>query len=260
MLKNWIKYRNSYLLYKINNIYYKIKEYYILKKYGDKELKIFQNSKNTCIWCKRYYRKNNKNINKNNIGKYFCCEKCSSLYNREKYQSFKHNNICSKHHNQILTYKNQCWTCYKNDVIKNNINKLNKFRIKNYFILKYLYGFKLYPTFRTSKDSWKGDKPAFEQNLVDNRVNWFVYIKFYVNNKGAIKPIVVGKSGSLNVNYSGSDLNFSVNNNDGPARQFINLNNFSWNYDIIFVRKVRNEKEAYRIENKIMNKFDLFGS
>ena len=57
--------------------------------------------------------------------------------------------------------------------------------------------FKFVPTFREQdSDDWSGAKAAFEQNLVDMKVSWFVYI----DKDGDVKPLVVGKSGSLLVN------------------------------------------------------------
>ena len=263
-LINWIKYRNSYLIYSLNKLYFKIKEFYIKNKYGEKELLKFKKKQNECIWCKRIYVKKIKNVD----NRYFCCKKCENLYREERYLSIKHNNRCKKHsfkhRNCILTFKNECWQCYKEKFIKEKIYTIKKFKIK-YYISFLLHGFKIYPTFRTSTDGWKGDKPAFEQILLDNNINWFVYIKFYNTNefnekKNKIRPIIVGKSGSLNVNSTGSDLNFSTSNNDGAARKFVNLNNFTWNCDFIMIKKVKSEDQAFYQEKKIMEKFDLFGS
>lgn len=240
MFKN----NNSYVLYEINKIYWKIRNKIAKRNLNDRSYIKFIKSQNNCIWCKRIYVKNG----------YFCSKKCEKLYNNEKYQSFKHNNRCKYHKFQKLTYKNICWSCYKNDFINKKIP-----RIKNSFLLK-LYGFKIIPTFRTSKINWNGDKVAFEQFLNDKNIKWFVYIKFYENKSKKIRPIVVGKSGSIRVNSSGSDLNFSTAIKDGASRQFINYNNFNWCYDYIMVKKCKNESHAYSVESKIMNKFDLFGS
>lgn len=255
MLINWIKYRNSYKLYKLNHIYYDRKEKKILNKFGEKELNKFKKSENKCIWCKRIYRKSNAENSK-----YFCSLKCENLYNNEKYQVFKHNNVCKKHKNTILTYKNECWGCYKEKIRNEKIRSIKKLLITNYLSLNLIYGFEIIPTFRNSTNSWSGDKPAFEQSLIDKKVGWFVYIKFYVDKNNKIRPIVVGKSGSLKVNASGSDLNFSLNNEDGPSRRFINSSNSNWCYDFIMIRRVRTEKKAYNLERKIMNKYGFFGS
>ncbi len=126
----------------------------------------------------------------------------------------------------------------------------------------WLAGFRPFPTLRTSTSSWAGDKLAFEQTLVDARVKWFVYVKFYVSCDGRNKtvPLVIGKSGSRLVNHNGSDLNFSVNVNDGPARRFLAKHRLSWNHDLIYVKKCRSEQEAYAIERKFKEKWDLYGS
>ena len=119
------------------------------------------------------------------------------------------------------------------------------------------------PTFRTSKESWNGDKIAFEQNLLDNGYKWFIYIKFYKdkkNNKIYAKPLVVGKSGSLKVNSSGSDLNFSTDVNDGPARQFLYENNKQWLYSYIAIKSCINRQDAYEKEAKVMKLLNLYGS
>lgn len=228
-----------YLNYLLNKILY-----YILHK-----IKPFKKI-NTCIWCKKkyFYKPRKRNH-------YFCSKKCKNKFNKEKYQQFKHNNRCKYHKFEKLTFKNICWGCYKEEFKYQN-NKINIF-----LRLKFLFnGFKIIPTFRTSEDSWAGDKIAFEQFLKDLRVKWFVYVKFYQNKKGKIKPLVVGKSGSVYVNYSGSDLNFSVNIKHGPARQFLAKYKCKWYYDFIAIKKCHSEAHAYKIERKIANKFKLFTS
>lgn len=122
-------------------------------------------------------------------------------------------------------------------------------------------GFKLYPTFRTQEsDNWADARNAFEQSLVDANINWFVYIKFYIDKNGNIKPLVVGKSGSLNVNANGSDVSFSVDVNDGPARRFLNDENLDWCKTQISILPCSNEAVAYEIESKIVKEHALFES
>lgn len=238
------KWNNSYGLYLINRIYWKIKNHIAKRNLNKTELIRFKRRQSECIWCKRIH------VRRSN----FCSSKCKNLYADERYQSFKHNNRCQYHKFQKLTYKNQCWSCYKEEQTEMKIPKM-----KGSFLLR-MHGFKTIPTFRTSKDNWNGNKIAFEQFLYDNNVRWFVYVKFYKGNGSRIKPIVVGKSGSIKVNASGSDLNFSTAFNDGTARQFMHYNKFEWHYDHIMIRKCRSESKAYSLETKIMNKFDLFGS
>ena len=121
---------------------------------------------------------------------------------------------------------------------------------------------KLYPTFRTQEsDSWGGAYNAFEQNLVDNDINWFVYIKFFIDQLGCVKPLVVGKSGSLNVNANGSDVVFSTNINDGPSRRFlIETKGANWDKTQILIIKAKSEQQALFYEWKIANIYGLFES
>lgn len=117
------------------------------------------------------------------------------------------------------------------------------------------------PTYRTQESQdWTGAKTAFEQSLIDLNINWFVYIKYYINNENQILPLVVGKSGSLNVNKNGSDVNFSENVNDGPARRFLNENRYSWCKTQISILKCISEQEALNIEKEIHDKYGLFYS
>ena len=120
-------------------------------------------------------------------------------------------------------------------------------------------------TFR-NQDSidWDGKKQAFERNLIEKNINWFVYIKFYrkINDINYIKPLVAGKSGSLLVNESGSDVNFSENIEDGPARRFLyeNKDRYTWDKEEILIITCKSEEEALRIEKEIQDKYKLFKS
>lgn len=119
----------------------------------------------------------------------------------------------------------------------------------------------LHSTFRDqNSDSWNGSKKAFEQSLVEKSVNWFTYVKFYIDSKGLIRPLVVGKSGSLLVNSYGSDVNFSESESDGPARRYLTDNGLSWDKTQILVIKAKSEKQALFFENRIANIFNLFES
>ena len=135
-----------------------------------------------------------------------------------------------------------------------------KFKINN-INFKLPKNFKIFTTFRTQdSEDWSGAKAAFEQNLVDNKIEWFVYIKFYIDLNEEIKPLVIGKSGSLLVNSSGSDLSFSINIEDGPARRFLNENNFEWCKTQIAIYKCDSEREALDLEKEMQLKYNLFGS
>lgn len=122
-------------------------------------------------------------------------------------------------------------------------------------------GFEIYPTFRTqdSKD-WKGSLQAFEQNLVENEISWFVYIKFYINENNEIKPLVCGKTGSKLVNISGSDVSFSTDINDGPAKRFLQEEGFEWCKTQIAILKCDSEEEAYEKELLYTKELNLFRS
>ena len=120
----------------------------------------------------------------------------------------------------------------------------------------------LYPTFRTQdSENWEGVRSAFEQNLVENNIGWFVYIKFYIDQSGNIKPLVVGKSGSLNVNTNGSDVTFSTDIDHGPSRRFlIETEGAEWDKTQILIIKAKSEKQALFYERKIANVYGLFES
>ena len=122
-------------------------------------------------------------------------------------------------------------------------------------------GFEIYPTFRTqdSKD-WKGSLQAFEQNLVDNEIGWFVYIKFYIDENNEIKPLVCGKTGSKLVNVSGSDVSFSTDMKYGPARRFLQEEGFEWCKTQIAILKCDSEEEAYEKELSYIKELNLFRS
>lgn len=152
------------------------------------------------------------------------------------------------------------WEDYKKKFvnISNNMKPNNNFN-------GLLEGFKFYPTFRSQdSNNWEnGTKSAFEQSLVDVNISWFVYIKFYINYRTKnIKPLVVGKSGSLLVNSSGSDLSFSTDVNDGPARRFLaesnKIDSLSWDKTKVAILPCKSEEKALEIENEIFNKYNLF--
>lgn len=118
------------------------------------------------------------------------------------------------------------------------------------------------PTFRSQDaTSWAGARAAFEQNLVDQNIGWFAYVKFYIDkNKGQKRPIVVGKTGSCLVNSAGTDVSFSVDINDGPARLLLHETEQQWDQTQILVVKAKSEKQALFLEWKISKTFNLFES
>lgn len=123
------------------------------------------------------------------------------------------------------------------------------------------YGFMTIPTFRDqNSDNWSGSKSAFEQQLIDMCIKWFVYIKFYITNEGQLKPLVVGKSGSFLVNNSGSDISFSENVKDGPARRFLAEEGLHWCKTQVAILSCETEQEAYLVERQLQDQYGLFGS
>ena len=70
---------------------------------------------------------------------------------------------------------------------------------------------------------------------------------------------MVGKSGSKLVNANGSDVSFSTDIDDGPARRFLAENKLKWDKTKIAILKCNNENEAYEKEKHYLNKLNLFG-
>ena len=122
-------------------------------------------------------------------------------------------------------------------------------------------GFVTVPTFREqNSDTWAGSGPAFERSLVDMNVGWFVYIKFYIDRIGQLKPIVIGKSGSMLVNTNGTDVNFGESVDDGAARRFLAEEGLQWCKTQIAIRPCNTEEEAYAIESALTVELRLLNS
>ena len=189
-----------------------------------------------CLHCKTI-------IDPNDL---FCSEKCRLEYfkNHKRYKfDFNNNSVFDKQENLNISWKD-----FK-----------NKFAIQDINFTLLINDFKFYPTFRSKESNdWADAKSAFEQSLVDDNVNWFVYIKFYIDKENKIKPLVCGKSGSLLVNSSGSDISFDYNPNGGPARQFLIEENLEWDKTRIAILKCNSEKEAYEKESMYVNTLNLF--
>lgn len=179
------------------------------------------------------------------------CENCSPHFN------FIENNKCNMHPNQKFTYKGECWDCFK--------EKFKDFKNSNFIneILNLYTNAFIQPTFRDQEsDDWTGARNAFERSLIENNLNYFVYIKFYIKDDSYLNefyPLVVGKSGSCNVNNK-SDVSFSMDINDGPARKFLLENNYNWLKTKILIIPAENEVKALNIEKEIFNKYNLFYS
>lgn len=168
---------------------------------------------------------------------------------------------CELHPNEDKQYYDKkvhnyvCWSCFK-EMFHNKDNKNVLFdNILTVFPDAFVQN-----TFRTQdSENWSGIKNAFEQNLVEKGIKWFVYIKFY-NKEDDIRPLVVGKSGSLLVNNSGSDLSFSTDISSGPARVFLSETNQTWDKTTVLIIPQNDEKSAFIYELNIAKEFNLFES
>mgnify|MGYP004487185619 CR=1 FL=1 len=228
-------------------------------KYGDtSDLEWYE----VCSYCKRPLSK--KRIEKRI---HFCSRRCKRWSEEEARQIIRHNNRCDIHKFSRVTLKNECIECIRDKWMeKHNLSFVRKGNSLSLFLLTKFYGFKWFPTMRTSKNSWNGDKLTFEALLDDKGYQWIVYIKFSCekgrnsNSKPIIRPLVVGKSGSILVNASGSDLSFSTDPEHGPARRKLIKEKKSWYYDYILIKNFTSQRKAYAFESKIMRKFNLFGS
>lgn len=205
----------------------------------------------TCERCKRFF------YSKKHEGD-FCGTKCFDEFQEETRQIFKYNNRCKHHPLERKTYRNECWRCYKKNWSK-NLKKNKEHLSFTAWILCKFYGFSKTPTFRTSTESWAGDRVAFEQSLLDMKIGYFVYIKLYKRGN-SLTPIVCGMSGSNKVNGGGSDVEFSMDTREGKSKRFLDKNKMSWCYDIILIKASKNRKKAYEYESIILNKFKLYGS
>lgn len=237
-----------------------IKKEQTCEKCGNKFNSIF--NMNICNGCIT------SNTNKNNFKLDQICKKCNKIFHSTFIMDT--GPCCNENLNQnsfkiidnelyyLDKVKNNYvpWREYKEEFLKQNLNIRNLNCIPE--------GFKLYLTFRLQdSENWSGSRQAFEQNLIDNNISWFVYIKFYINNENnEIKPLVIGKFGSLLVNSTGSDLNFSENVEDGPARRFLKESNgqFQWYKEQIAILKCNTSQEAYCLEKKYLKIFNCFGS
>ncbi|WP_277407748.1 hypothetical protein [Lacrimispora xylanisolvens] len=116
------------------------------------------------------------------------------------------------------------------------------------------------------EDGWKyGKHHEFEMSLVDGGLNYFAYIKFYLDN-GQKYALVAGKTGSYNVNGSGSDVRFRIYPYEGAAKEWLRDNNKEWCQTEILVIKPKkedkkgSEEEAREIERYLVNTFGLLES
>lgn len=189
-------------------------------------------------------------------------------------------NFCKNCKKETFHIRSRCLNCnpntkfsYSNFIVKDNDLYFYDKSVSDYILWedfknKFLVNvvktpdkFIFFPTFRTQDSGdWSGAKSAFEQNLTDNCITWFVYIKFYIDNKKNVKPLVVGKSGSKLVNFNGSDINFSNDIEDGPARRFLKEKRLDWCKTQIAILSCDSEQNALDMEKDIGLKYNLFYS
>lgn len=142
-----------------------------------------------------------------------------------------------------------CWDCNKDEIL--NVKSIQE-------IID--FGYEIIPTFYDGSDIWY-NRYKFEGNLAyEKNVKWFSYVKFYIDEYGASRPLVAGKSGSLLVNKSGTDVCFSTSTKDGSSRRFLKRENLSWNTSIVAIKPFLYEKDAYDFEEETAKHFNLFYS
>ena len=161
-------------------------------------------------------------------------------------------NFVKQRNNMVKVVDKNDFTVSKEDIIDYLENSIYKNR------------YKVYDTFLGQEDTrWKrGQKYKFQQSLVASELNYFAYIKFYLDKDKKI-ALVAGKSGSKRVNTtSGCDLSFSTKPEHGEARKWLLKKGKCWcQTEIIIIwTKTASEKEAFDIERNLQKKFDLFGS
>ena len=174
----------------------------------------------------------------------------------EKLRRLIESKTCRKH-NILFAFldksqgKRVCWECHKEKF------KLCNDDFMNVEIPK-LGGF-FQPTFRVNSKTTMGQN-GMELELVEKGVGHFVYIKFYTNENGKIKPLVAGITASLLINSSGTDVSFSTRSTDGPARRYLLEHNLKWFEKLIYVIPVSSREEAEKLEKQIIKEYKLFGS
>lgn len=152
---------------------------------------------------------------------------------------------CPEHGESTVVYvsgEKTCWHCFKLQIKTQDLS----------YESIYGYDFIKVKTLRSQdSDSWNGSRKAFEDQLVLLGIGWFVYIKSYIDRLGRSVPLVVGKSGTTLVKLSYSDLSFSTDVSDGPARRFLMEEQVEWDKESILVLPCQSESEALYIESSI---------
>ena len=149
---------------------------------------------------------------------------------------------------------NQYSENFKLEILNTNVDFLKK--------AKSIYSkAEMITTFREQdSDSWLNAKIPFEQSLLDKNITYFTYVKFYLNENNIPLPIVSGSSASKIINIKGSDVNFSENIEDGPARRLIKSNNYQWDKTKILIIPFNNKNDSLLAEQLLKDRFNLFGS
>lgn len=127
--------------------------------------------------------------------------------------------------------------------------------------------YKIFNTYlEQGADRWRrGYKSKFQQSLVDNKLYYFAYVKFYLDNDNEY-ALVAGKSGSYTVNSSGCDLGFYLYPQKGSAKRWLCDNKKQWCQTEFLVistnaeEKEQSNKEAVEIENYLVDTYGLLPS
>lgn len=87
---------------------------------------------------------------------------------------------------------------------------------------KYMGRYKIFNTYlEQGTDRWhRGYKSKFQQSLVDDKLYYFAYIKFYLDNDNK-NALVAEKSSSYTVNSYGCDLGFYLYPQKGLAKKMV---------------------------------------
>lgn len=139
------------------------------------------------------------------------------------------------------------------------INKLNEY--------KYAGRHKVYDTcLKQDAIRWGYRKrQQFENDLRDNGLKNFAYIKFCLSENGEKFGLVAGKSASKNV-IGRSDLLFSTNTEHGKARRWLQDENKEWcQTEVLIIGAIseddkENRSEAFQIEQDLKDMFGLCNS
>lgn len=135
------------------------------------------------------------------------------------------------------------------------------------------YKCKLYETSYNHGESGRwNNRHEFEKKLVDNKLLYFAYVKFYqVPDTKEAYALVGGKTGSKNVLYKNSDVSFSDDvsggENANKSKKWLEENNYKWYTEKILVLetdekkdKLKSESEALDIEREITGLLGLYSS